>query len=1011
MKKCVFLFCLLGPALLAQTTGSLSGKVVSQSGDPLPGATVVIESPQLMGTRTDTTRQDGSFLFFKAPPGQYTLTVTMGGMKTAKQETRVRLSIVSRPTIVLYPELTTSLVVSAKEIPELDNTGVVAHFSADFIEKMAMGRRISQAVLLAPGTSFRGTNAVTVSGANAGLNTYLVNGVDSRFDNLTSQPSDTVVEDSVQETTILTSLISARYGQFLGGVINTVTKSGGNTFSGTFRQALTNNSWRARDPLVKSAGVERQDKIDRTNTVTLGGPIMKDRLWFFLAGQKRDRTSETLYRRPPALSDPAADLFGLPRGQTMPAGSVPNSDLSVERIEGKLTARLSPGQKLSFNYMTREDLQRNWAVIPMDKTPLTDRTTTRRRYNATLESTFSPNFQMEFKYAKRESIFRSKSLPDYMQQRLDAGESIQEVGTLFTDGTFASSANFSLFGGTSEEPRNNETFYMEADAFLVTNNWGSHDLVFGLSHSEDSRFANDILSPNNWGISSLFYYFEDDRVVPIMAGAGLPASVQANLVYAPRLESSQTNRYKVASGYINDSWSLNDSWRFNLGLRYDQNEGRAQDGLKTADDHILSPRLSAGYDLFGDGKHELRLGYAVYGQRITDVANSGSRAGDYRQAIIRYGGPSTDSMVDVINWVNETYGDNFFADPFNHAGFDQFLADTWYNDITEQRLTVFGQVNPDGGYTPRELKTPRADELSLSYAYRIGSRGFLRADFVHRKFRDFYVAHTNLQTGKTPDGAHDLTVINNDDDLYNKEYNSVQVQFSSKLSDQLSFRGNYTWSQLIGNWDGGLSTGASVPASDLTAYPEINNFPGRAPRRYLPGDIRHAANLFLLYNMKTRLGIFDFGLSEHIISGSPIDYWQRIFVGTNANAEAYGLPNAAALGYVNGPQDTFYHLDQKRGQTTYETHLGINWSKPTGRGAFFIQLDIFNIFNASRYGDGSKLDNQVVSTNLAPFNVFEEVPVEGVNYILSPTTGTPFFLANTGYQAARSLTIDFGFRF
>ncbi len=115
-------------------------------------------------------------------------------------------------------------------------------------------------------------------------NLFMVNGVVIN-ENIRGQGVPLVIEDAVQETTVSTGAISAEFGRFSGGVVNAVTKSGGNRFSGSFRTSLTNDDWRALTP---QAGDVKVDDTVPMYEFTGGGPIAKDHLWFFGAGRLVD---------------------------------------------------------------------------------------------------------------------------------------------------------------------------------------------------------------------------------------------------------------------------------------------------------------------------------------------------------------------------------------------------------------------------------------------------------------------------------------------------------------------------------------------------------------------------------------------------------------------------------------------------------------------------------------------------------------------------------------------------
>src|SRR4029079_3369258 len=128
------------------------------------------------------------------------------------------------------------------------------------------------------------TNQLSINGAFAYDNVFLINGIDIN-DNLFGSPQRLFIEDAIQETQVLTSGISAEYGRFTGGVVNAITRSGGNAFSGSFRTNFLNPSWTDETPFEKDRNIKRLDKLQRTYEATFGGPILRDRLWFFTAGR------------------------------------------------------------------------------------------------------------------------------------------------------------------------------------------------------------------------------------------------------------------------------------------------------------------------------------------------------------------------------------------------------------------------------------------------------------------------------------------------------------------------------------------------------------------------------------------------------------------------------------------------------------------------------------------------------------------------------------------------------
>jgi hypothetical protein len=231
-------------------SGTLTGQVKSADGQPLPGATVTVKSPALQGTRSAVTDANGGYIFKALPPGPYTVTFELTGMTTVEQKKSVSLGASDYLDATLSVATVQETVTVTAEAPTvLAQTSVGANYKYEAIDNLATGRTLQGIAELAPGLTDNTPNAgqVTISGSFAFDNVFLVNGVDVN-DNLFGSPNALFIEDAFEEVQVLTSGISADYGRFGGGVINAVSKRGGNTFSGGFRVDLTNPAWRDENP-------------------------------------------------------------------------------------------------------------------------------------------------------------------------------------------------------------------------------------------------------------------------------------------------------------------------------------------------------------------------------------------------------------------------------------------------------------------------------------------------------------------------------------------------------------------------------------------------------------------------------------------------------------------------------------------------------------------------------------------------------------------------------------------
>src|SRR5439155_7336170 len=293
------LFLILLPgALFAQgtgTTSSLSG-MVSTEGKPLPGVTVTITSPALQGTRTAITGEGGGYSFPSLPPGLYTVNFQLEGMQPVTKKVPLQLAYDEHADAEMrVARVTEAITVTASAPAVLETTEVVRNFTAKQIQDLPVRRNIRDTVLLAPGVNSNGpNNQIMLSGGPSYDNLFLVNGVVVN-ENLRGQPHNLFIEDAIQETTVLTGGISAEYGRFTGGVVSTLTKSGGNDFHASVRNSMTNPKWIDKndfedtaDDALKSAGKQISHHPNVRSDVyegTLGGFVFKDRLWFFGAGR------------------------------------------------------------------------------------------------------------------------------------------------------------------------------------------------------------------------------------------------------------------------------------------------------------------------------------------------------------------------------------------------------------------------------------------------------------------------------------------------------------------------------------------------------------------------------------------------------------------------------------------------------------------------------------------------------------------------------------------------------
>lgn len=986
LRNILGIFMLLCAAtLVAQsTTGTLVGTVTSD-GQPLPGVTVTVTSPAMQGSRTTVSGEAGGYHFPALPPGDYTVAFDLEGMHRVEKRTVVGLSQTARADAEMtLTSLAEEITVTASPPPEVETTEMAASFNVETINQLPTGRTIDDIVALAPGVTEAGPNdQITISGSMSFESLFLVNGVVVN-ENVRGQPNPLYIEDAVQETTVLTGGVSAEFGRFTGGVVSTVTKSGGNEFSGSLRDSLTNSDW-----TEKSDFAAQVDPIDKTNSVyegTLGGRIIRDRLWFFAAARSEDRETgaQTFDTRIPY--DTTAD---------------------DRRIEGKLTGRITDQHTLVASYIDSDLERRNFVTSGrvVDLRSLSFRDDLRELRSLHYQGIFTDRFLVEGQYSE-------------MKHEFALGANTRDLieGTLLLDANTGQRMWSPTFCGRpcGAKERNNESWLGKASYLLSTRATGNHSLVGGFEEFHQKRNENNFQSGSDLRIHGNFIYFGKD----VFFGVD-PDSSEIEWDPVPALSS--TSDFATRSWFLNDKWQLNNHWSFNVGVRYDDSFGTDQAGNKTVDDSAFSPRLAARYDLRGDGKHNFSATYGRYVSKVDQgPADNTATAGRYASYYWDYKGPAInpigtprDQLLPVSEVIRQVFN--------------------WFNSVggTSNRNPNLLTSAHIPGVTLRfdgPLAAPFMDEYTLGYGMTFGDGGFLRADYIDRTWGDFYVVRRNLQTGKAtdPDGDQfDQGVIENSDDNLSRDYHAIQLQGRYRPLKRLSIGGNYTWSKLRGNVEGETpSFATSLDNDPFINRPEYQDFEQNNPVGAIGPDMRHRANLWAQYDLPTRAGDFNFTLLERYHSALPYSAIGTIDVrrGTSTGP-ANGVVNP---GYVTPPSSVTYYFSDRGGfrlDDITSTDLGVNWYAPPLRGVrFFIEGDILNLFNAQGLEDPDFIDKTVLtrrqttciqtgtSERCLPFNPLAgEAPREGVHWQKGPRFGQP--TAAEAYQLPRTYRLSIGLRF
>ncbi len=440
-------------SLMAQvTTGTLTGKVTNASGAPVKGALVVLQSPALFQARTLTTDARGEYRALLLPVGNYVIRVSAPDM-LGKTASDVRVGIGSNQSMDFA--LKTAEKVSAASVDVVASGAqesvtaaqTAVNFSAEQLLQLPASRSFTGAMTLAPGIT--GTDAAAaIRGSQAGQIVFRIDGLDVR-DNSNTGAGNQVkgaagslyepLPDSIEDIQVVLSALNARNGRAQGGQVNIATRSGSNTFEGSVRAYMTRNSWRSNNPGAGSDannhGAAAED-FSRYTDVTVSGPIIKDRLWFYagtrfqpgkstvsalgvdgIATDGSGRRVKDIVKAPLTTWGTWANvdnvLFDGPSDKSYNVtnvfrnlGELYSAETKFNKYEGKLTGMVNDNNVVTFTYMSQKSTVGGSADegldtwITADRSLIGDATDEIKGYTLNWNSILADNWTVETRYSK-----------------------------------------------------------------------------------------------------------------------------------------------------------------------------------------------------------------------------------------------------------------------------------------------------------------------------------------------------------------------------------------------------------------------------------------------------------------------------------------------------------------------------------------------------------------------------------------------------------------------------------
>jgi hypothetical protein len=881
------------PAAFGQgvQTGELSGSVTSSDGQPLPGVSVTITSPSLQGSRTALTTVNGDYILKALPSGVYKISFELSGFTTVEKTQAITLGTTARANALLnVATVQETVVVTAAAPSVVSETHTGANIKAEEYDLLARDRDLEAVTELAPGlTETSVNNDIAISGAFSYDNLFLLDGVDIN-DSSYSDPNNIYIEDAVEETQVLTSGISAEYGRFTGGAVNAITKRGGNQFSGSFRTDFTNPSWTKETPFEETQGIELEDRTFKRYQATLGGPIVKDRLWFFTAGRYR------------SLDDPLIfDETGI--GYT--------ESSTDKRFEVKLTGTVTPNHTLQAAY-TKNDTEVEGGV------------------NSCCQfidpASINPQrFPLSLFVANYAGVLRSNLFAEaqYSQQRtkLEFGGTSTDIRDspfigANTPGTF----HAPYFDATDPSVRNNRQIAGALSYFLSTASLGRHDIKGGWEN-----FRNTDVGGNSQSATSYVFYTDyalDDAGKPVVVDGKVQPLFIPGGTFILNWRAVRGAKIDITTNsfYLNDKWTLNDQWVFNLGLRYERVRSEATGDIVSVDTDTIVPRLAATYDVRGDGRFTLQGTYGHYAGRYNTYQFAGNT---------NVGNPT---LIYGIYTGPEGLGSGFAP------GFDPANYVTLNGSFPTQNV-----IFEDG------LSSPVNREFTLGAGVGFGTGNYAKLVYIQRSLSDFVEDFVTIDggiTNVTVDGidfGNFPNRITRNSDLPVRDYRALQLQAAYRLTDRWNVSGHWTVQlRNDGNFEG-ENSGSPGISSGIGDYPELFVPSRNFPEGRLNGFERHKVRAWTTYDQGLgRAGRLGLGVLWRYDSAG-------VFSLAANNVPFTEIQLARDPGYARLPPNQTLFFDERGSEFYNSSHsfdVALNYDIPVYRTLRpWAKFEVRNVFN------------------------------------------------------------------
>lgn len=577
------LLALAGPAAQAQTsiTGSVQGTVKDQKGEALPGVVITLSSSALVSRQVSVvTDEKGSYRFPSLPPGLFVLKADLSGFQSlTRDELRVRIGQTLAVNLVMPAlDVQTEITVTGKApvVSVVSNT-VSTNINQEYLKKQPLPNNFYNIVKTAPGVNVdtlggSGSAMLAYGGTSERQNAYTLDGVnvsDSGGGGHWLLPATMWM----QEIEVGGLGANAEFGGYTGGVINGITKSGGNEFHGDLEFTFQPEAWTSKnDP-------EMQREKSKFSNIAfgVGGPLIKDKLWYFASGEYWRQT-------------------------TNPLGASDTSDRKIPRYLGKLTWQAAEKTRLMILLEYDKTTHDRRGI---SETTLRDASSQQKAPGMTaavhLEQIINNNNFLNVKitgYDGRDDYlpYNGRSLQGRVDLSSDYEWKNQAIQKLNHRHIVTLESSWSLFQDGLFSGRDEHGFKFGAmlERGYSSDVWARNG---GFTYYDRSSNCDDLAS-----------YFADPT-----CGRTRRAFIERG--YGEYDAAPEYNGFAV---YAQDSMRIN-RWTINPGLRYGGYKAGWQKGRGDStvyDVRFLDPRLGLVWDVTGDATNALKFHWGRYHDKM-----------------------------------------------------------------------------------------------------------------------------------------------------------------------------------------------------------------------------------------------------------------------------------------------------------------------------------------------------------------------------------------------------------